>query len=747
MSGKAVLSCRPNSHPFPERTLILDQPVKIGRSVARARPATNNAIFDCKVLSRNHALIWYNNGKFFLQDTKSSNGTFVNNHRLSKSGEESVPREVCSGDIVQFGVDVLENTRKVTHGCIVANLKLYLPDGKEAKASLSTSVICSNNVPVENLYELYQYLQEAIQREQLLKNKLTSLQEMLNTIREATDLGWKAQIAEDRLLTRINILESQLLIYSKNYGEDKLKEELKKLQEDMNVYQDSAKKFVKKILEEKLEAVQKYQDVKRNLMSVEAQCTSHSEELAMSKIHVQELAHKLSLQSSRTDETEIKLQEMEEDYKEKISKLQRRNEELEKAFNLLHKDETAPYLAAGKLVVDLITPATEVDPNDLIKQFPADHHLHHHHDDEELTVKDAADLLSAQLELLHMFGSGDNQNSIDHHQTQITAQIRNSDVDKSSSNGECDEDESPESKANKGHQILSDAETKDSKSSADYCGVVITLREDEELKSSDESLTNSSTLQSPSKKVCQDYDVCNVIKDNHLSCESKLTEQFQVIESPSEEDFENNLNRRNQNIEGEKDNLRKELVEAEQVAKQSKNEAAQLADRIKILNAELESLREHALDNKLRDELQKLTHDCLKSKTIISNLQAELHNTKDERSRLQTENKRLSEELDKSAKLKNNGNAENLLTQISKLEDDLRNISQIYMESNEERSLLRRQLNELQLDYQAISHQPYFNLFFALPCILLILAVTIVFYPTLSQFFGTSDGGGGAHSS
>jgi hypothetical protein len=47
-----------------------------------------------------------------LQDTKSSNGTFVNNQRLSKGAEESPPREVCSGDIVQFGVDVMENSRK-----------------------------------------------------------------------------------------------------------------------------------------------------------------------------------------------------------------------------------------------------------------------------------------------------------------------------------------------------------------------------------------------------------------------------------------------------------------------------------------------------------------------------------------------------------------------------------------------------------------------------------------------------------
>ncbi|CAG2053232.1 unnamed protein product [Timema podura] len=202
MTAKAVLICRPNSHPFQERALSLEQPIKVGRSVARARASPNNAIFDCKVLSRNHALLWYDTGKWsyldeildrlskaerdrhmdefkerrrqrqdqdlrknrqeetnrgsdgekegkkdidetsevvpyskspacleisvmlgwsyqalqgcrLATDTKSSNGTFVNNQRLSKGAEESPPREVCSGDIVQFGVDVMENARKV----------------------------------------------------------------------------------------------------------------------------------------------------------------------------------------------------------------------------------------------------------------------------------------------------------------------------------------------------------------------------------------------------------------------------------------------------------------------------------------------------------------------------------------------------------------------------------------------------------------------------------------------------------
>ncbi len=225
LCSKATLVCRPNSHPFQDRTLMLDQAVKVGRSVARARPSPTNAIFDCKVLSRNHALLWYENGKFYLQDTKSSNGTFVNNQRLSKGSEESLPREVCSGDILQFGVDVMENSRKVTHGCIIATLKLYLPDGKEAKASPTIMSALSGgggaggsngcSLPSQDLFQLNQYIQEALVREQLLETKLAVLQRLVGQTEAASNDAWKSLIDEDRLLTRVEILESQLSAYSK----------------------------------------------------------------------------------------------------------------------------------------------------------------------------------------------------------------------------------------------------------------------------------------------------------------------------------------------------------------------------------------------------------------------------------------------------------------------------------------------------------------------------------------------------
>ena len=160
-----------------------------------------------QVLSRNHALLWYENGKFYLQDTKSSNGTFVNNQRLSKGSEESPAREVCSGDILQFGVDVMENSRKVTHGCIIATLKLYLPDGKEAKASPSiVNTSPGSSIPAQDLYQLNQYIQESLAREQLLESKLVGLQRLVEETESASQLGWKALMDEDRLLTRYHEL-------------------------------------------------------------------------------------------------------------------------------------------------------------------------------------------------------------------------------------------------------------------------------------------------------------------------------------------------------------------------------------------------------------------------------------------------------------------------------------------------------------------------------------------------------------
>ncbi|XP_061077021.1 sarcolemma associated protein a isoform X5 [Conger conger] len=304
-SALAVFTCRPNSHPFQERHVYLDEPVKIGRSVARCRPAQNNATFDCKVLSRNHALVWFDHktGKFYLQDTKSSNGTFINSQRLSRGSEESPPCEVLSGDIIQFGVDVTENTRKVTHGCIVSSIKLFLPDGMEARRRsdviqaplpLPVDKVAANTPSMysQELFQLSQYLQEALHREQMLEQKLATLQRLLASTQEASESSWQALIDEDRLLSRLEVMGNQLQAYSKNQTEDGIRKELVALQEDKHNYETTAKESLRRVLQEKIEVVRKLSEVERSLSNTEDECTHLKEMNERTREELRELANK-----------------------------------------------------------------------------------------------------------------------------------------------------------------------------------------------------------------------------------------------------------------------------------------------------------------------------------------------------------------------------------------------------------------------------------------------------------------------
>ncbi|XP_076844889.1 sarcolemma associated protein a isoform X2 [Brachyhypopomus gauderio] len=304
-SALAVFTCRPNSHPFQERHVYLDEPVKIGRSVARCRPAQNNATFDCKVLSRNHALVWFDHktGKFYLQDTKSSNGTFINSQRLSRGSEESPPCEVLSGDIIQFGVDVTENTRKVTHGCIVSTIKLFLPDGMEARRRsdviqaplpLPVDKVAANapSMYSQELFQLSQYLQEALHREQMLEQKLATLQRLLASTQEASESSWQALIDEDRLLSRLEVMGNQLQAYSKNQTEDGIRKELVALTEDKLNYETRAKESLRRVLQEKIEVVRKLSEVERSLSNTEDECTHLKEMNERTQEELRELANK-----------------------------------------------------------------------------------------------------------------------------------------------------------------------------------------------------------------------------------------------------------------------------------------------------------------------------------------------------------------------------------------------------------------------------------------------------------------------
>uniref|UniRef100_A0A8C9TRC3 Sarcolemmal membrane-associated protein n=1 Tax=Scleropages formosus TaxID=113540 RepID=A0A8C9TRC3_SCLFO len=347
-SALAVFTCRPNSHPFQERHVYLDEPVKIGRSVARCRPAQNNATFDCKVLSRNHALVWFDHktGKFYLQDTKSSNGTFINSQRLSRGSEESPPCEVLSGDIIQFGVDVTENTRKVTHGCIVSTIKLFLPDGMEARRRSDTPFchFVAHMVLVPS--------QEALHREQMLEQKLATLQRLLASTQEASESSWQALIDEDRLLSRLEVMGNQLQAYSKNQTEDGIRKELVALQEDKHNYETTAKESLRRVLQEKIEVVRKLSEVERSLSNTEDECTHLKEMNDRTQEELRELANKyngavneikdltdkIKLAEGRQEELTQKGQNEKKELQMRIDEMEEREQALQARIEALQAD-------------------------------------------------------------------------------------------------------------------------------------------------------------------------------------------------------------------------------------------------------------------------------------------------------------------------------------------------------------------------------------------------------------------------
>uniref|UniRef100_A0A673GRH0 Sarcolemmal membrane-associated protein-like n=1 Tax=Sinocyclocheilus rhinocerous TaxID=307959 RepID=A0A673GRH0_9TELE len=256
-SALAVFTCRPNSHPFQERHVYLDEPVKIGRSVARCRPAQNNATFDCKVLSRNHALVWFD-------------------HKTGKV---------------------------ITHGCIVSTIKLFLPDGMEARRRsdvvpaplpLAIDKVSANTPSMysQELFQLSQYLQEALHREQMLEQKLATLQRLLHSTQEASESSWQALIDEDRLLSRLEVMGNQLQAYSKNQTEDGIRKELVALTEDKHNYETTAKESLRRVLQEKIEVVRKLSEVERSLSNTEDECTHLREMNERTQEELRELANK-----------------------------------------------------------------------------------------------------------------------------------------------------------------------------------------------------------------------------------------------------------------------------------------------------------------------------------------------------------------------------------------------------------------------------------------------------------------------
>lgn len=318
--------------------------------------------------------------QFYLQDTKSSNGTFVNKERLSVANSDSAPREIFSGDTVQFGVDVTENNRKVTHGCIIATLALYHPSGDEVanrdKLNNATGRLSDDNcndsrsssnshiittITTGQLLQLSSHLKEALKREESLEAKIQSLEAILAKTCQSSAESWKSCVEEDRLLARIEALqfklESLLTAFSIKTNDDTvtfLRNEVVRLHDLKEKYEMEAKESV-------LHAQQSVCVAKANICELEISLNSAmSESQRLADLNMG-LTGQLSSLSEKYDGLINDLEEMDQKLQEAKSNeelLQRQSVELESEkyeLSLSYEEKIGPLKARIESLEDEIT--------------------------------------------------------------------------------------------------------------------------------------------------------------------------------------------------------------------------------------------------------------------------------------------------------------------------------------------------------------------------------------------------------
>ncbi|XP_015091744.1 sarcolemmal membrane-associated protein isoform X6 [Vicugna pacos] len=728
-SALAIFTCRPNSHPFQERHVYLDEPIKIGRSVARCRPAQNNATFDCKVLSRNHALVWFDHktGKFYLQDTKSSNGTFINSQRLSRGSEESPPCEILSGDIIQFGVDVTENTRKgtVTHGCIVSTIKLFLPDGMEARlrsdvihAPLPSPVdkVAANTPSMysQELFQLSQYLQEALHREQMLEQKLATLQRLLAITQEASDTSWQALIDEDRLLSRLEVMGNQLQACSKNQTEDSLRKELIALQEDKHNYETTAKESLRRVLQEKIEVVRKLSEVERSLSNTEDECTHLKEMNERTQEELRELANKyngavneikdlsdkLKVAEGKQEEIQQKGQAEKKELQHKIDEMEEKEQELQAKIEALQAD--------NDFTNERLTALQGIQVDDFLPKINGSTEKEH------LLSKSGGDCT-----FIHQFIECQKKLIVEGHLTKVVeetklskenqARAKESDLsDTLSPSKEKSSDDTTDAQMDE--QDLNEPLAKVSLLKDDLQGAQSEIETKQEIQHLRKELIEAQELARASKQKC--FELQALLEEERKAYRNQVEEsskQIQVLQAQLQRlhvNIENLREEKDSEITSTRDKLlsaRDEILllhqAAEKAASERDTDIASLQEELKKVRAELERWRKAASDyekeiTSLQNSFQLRCQQCEdQQREETTRLQGELEKLRKEWNALETECRSLKKE--------------NVLlsSELQRQEKELHNSQKQSLELTSDLSILQMTRKELENQVGSLKEQ------------------------------------------
>ncbi|XP_018956761.2 TRAF3-interacting JNK-activating modulator-like isoform X1 [Cyprinus carpio] len=122
-----------------------------------------------------------------------------------------------------------------------------------------------------DVHQLADYLEEALQREEALKKKLSNLQKSAATLLHSTELLWKTRCDEDLLKSKIKALEAQLQACIKKVPQDGVKKVMLKMEKQREEYEQKAVKAIQRAENEKAEAQSKMEYLQGALETAQAE--------------------------------------------------------------------------------------------------------------------------------------------------------------------------------------------------------------------------------------------------------------------------------------------------------------------------------------------------------------------------------------------------------------------------------------------------------------------------------------------
>ncbi|XP_025029274.1 TRAF3-interacting JNK-activating modulator isoform X2 [Python bivittatus] len=200
---------------------------------------------------------------------------------------------------------------------------------------------CGTAILDKEIIQLSNYLNEALHRELVLKQKMVILQELLAMLLEAAERSWKGQFNEDKLKCRLGVLENQLQICTQSYSKRGLKRILLEMEDQKQNYEQKVKESLQKLLEEKMQAQKQLQNAQRALTAAEDDCTLWKDQLntlkkdwsqltdqhteVQNKLHI--LENKLQWSDTQNSQLQQALKDMEDERVSLYSRIDNLQEE------------------------------------------------------------------------------------------------------------------------------------------------------------------------------------------------------------------------------------------------------------------------------------------------------------------------------------------------------------------------------------------------------------------------------------